>query len=182
MIALILITLSWLTPVGAADAPAAATVVVAPWAETQSRMLNYKGQRQALMGDMRKLREEQMTLKMGSVGMKTKAAELSKKYKEYKEMTEEYNKLLMILRYRFPERLAKETLKTHTPEEVPTLEELEVQLDLDARLNNTLNRARQQYGGAEETKARKPSSVDYPGTSEEIAPSLRELPPVKLSK
>lgn len=152
------------------DAPAAAGATEAgppPWNEVQSRMLVYKGQRQQLMGDMKKLREEQQHLKMGTPAMKAKGEEIVKKYKEYRELTEEYNKLLVILRYRYPERLAKEALKVHKPEEVPSLEELEQQLDLDARLNQTMSRAREQYGtpgaSTEAKSASKPAGAHSDG-------------------
>ncbi|MBX3016887.1 MAG: hypothetical protein KF767_03280 [Bdellovibrionaceae bacterium] len=178
---------------GAAPAAGTATATEAPpWAEVQSRMLVYKGQRQQLMSEMTKLREEQQHLKMGTAAMKAKGQEIVKKYKEYREHTEEYNKLLVQLRYRYPERLAKEALKVHKTEEVPSLEELEQQMDLDARLTQSLSRARQQYGvsapsgAASPVEGRQPSSAtenagQEPASGDE-PPTLRESLPIKVRK
>lgn len=157
-----------------------------PWTEVQMRMLVYKGQRQQLMNDMKALREEQNHLKMGTIEMKNKGIEIVKKYKEYRELTEEYNKLLVQLRYRFPERLAKEALKIHRTEEVPDLDELTTQMDLDARLSISLNRARELYGVPAPT-----GGVDGRGPSSEKSdaekaasesPNLRESLPVEVRK
>lgn len=171
-------------------APAAAVAAPPEWTDVQSRMLVYKGQRQQLMAEMKKLREEQQHLKMGTLAMKAKAEEIVKKYKEYREQTEEYNKLLIQLRYRFPERLAKEALKVHKPEEVPSLEDLEHQIDLDSRLTQSMSRARQQYAlpaptGVTGPEGRQPSSVN-PATPEkdgaDLPPTLREELPIKVKK
>lgn len=173
---------------GGGAAPAASAP---PWSETQSRMLVYKGQRQQLMSEMKKLHEDQQHVKMGTPEMKRMGQEIAKKYKEYREITEEYNKLLTILRYRFPERLAKEALKIHQTEEVPSLEDLEHQMDLDARLTQTLMKAREQYGnpnGITPVDAgRVPSSVapsgpDSTPTDSTTPPTLRDTPPLRLRK
>lgn len=163
------------------EAPAApAATSVAPWAEVQSRMLGYKGQRNQLLATMKKLKEEQAHLPLGSQAMKQKSAEIVKAYKEYKDATEEYNRLLVILKYRYPERLAKEALQVNHAEEVPPLEQLEADLDLDGRLNRGLNKARQQYGSSPSTEGRQPSSVG-PTADEEIK-TIREQDPILLSK
>lgn len=153
-----------------------------PWTEVQTRMLVYKGQRQQLMGEMAKIRAEQRHLKMGTMLMKQKGAELVKLHKEYKELTEEYNKLLAILRYRFPERMAKEVLKVNKPEEVPDLEEFEHQMDLDARLKKTIEKARGQYGSEDAPIEgnRKPSSVEAP--MDESEKTIREDAPILMRK
>lgn len=163
------------------EAPAApAAGSVAPWAEVQSRMLGYKGQRNQLLATMKKLKEEQAHLPLGSQAMKQKSTEIVKAYKEYKDATEEYNRLLVILKYRYPERLAKEALQVNHAEEVPSLEQLEADLDLDGRLNRGLNKARQQYGSSSSQEGRQPSSAG-PAADEEIK-TIREQDPILLSK
>jgi hypothetical protein len=190
-IGFLLLSVLFSTCVFAADAPkpeeAPATAgPAAPWAETQTRMLVYKSQRQQLMGEMKSLRAEQNQLKMGTPDMKNKGIEIVTKYKEYREITEEYNKLLVLLRYRYPERLAKEALKNHKTEEVPELDELTTQMDLDARLSISVNRARSLYSAPASSDAvdsRAPSSV--PTEAEKAAiesPNLRESLPIEIRK
>lgn len=151
-----------------------------PWAEVQARMLVYKGQRQQMISDMKKIVEEKRHLKMGSAAMSEKAKELVTLHKQYKETTEEYNKLLFTLRYRFPERLTKNELKDQHTEEVLPLEQMETQMDLDSRLTQIVERARDQYPDPEKAEGRQPSLIEKPKKIE--TPNVLDAPPILLRK
>ena len=141
--------------------PAAAVEEPKPWLEVQAMVSGLKTKRQQLMQSFTSTAHSKEHMKPNSAEFKAANAELVKIHKELKTVTEDYNKQLIILKYRFPERLAKQDKRSYETFEVPELKELEAQVDLDSRLTQSLKAARGQFGRPAPAAAdgRAPSSV-----------------------
>lgn len=160
-----------------------------PWVNLQNQVLVLKTRRMQLMQNMAALKAK--TKSHSGKGkddprqIKAEVDDLVKTYKEYKEVTEEYNKLLVVLKYRYPERLAKEEEREYKPLEVESLPDLEAQMDIEARLSKVLKKAQSQYNPS--TKEREPAAEkpNLPGAAKEAGPrgnTIREQDPILLSQ
>lgn len=72
-------------------------------------------------------------------------------HKTLQKNIEDYDQARSYLRYRFPEKGLKET-RVYERIELKSLEEMESQLSLDARVKKTLVKVRKQYPGSETKK------------------------------
>lgn len=150
-----------------------------PWVGLQNQVLTLKTRRLQLLQNMTAIREEKSQRKESSAEIKGKVDEMAKIYKEYKEVTEEYNKLLIVLKYRFPERLAKEDERDYKPIEVESLDKMSEQLDIESRLTKVYQKAQSQYGSETE---RKPASTLPSEKKEQGGSTIREQNPLLLNQ
>lgn len=150
-----------------------------PWVGLQNQVLTLKTRRLQLLQNMTAIREEKSQRKESSAEIKGKVDEMAKIYKEYKEVTEEYNKLLIVLKYRFPERLAKEDERDYKPIEVESLDKMSEQLDIESRLTKVYQKAQSQYGSETE---RKPASAPPSEKKEQGGSTIREQNPLLLNQ
>lgn len=159
---------------GAAAAPAEK-----PWVNLQNQVLSLKTKRLQLLQNMSAIREEKSHHKESPSQLKAKMDELVKAYNEYREVTEEYNKLLVILKYRFPERLAKEDAREYKPIEVESLESMTEQLDIEGRLTKVYQKAQSQYGNPSE---RNPASAPKTEKAAPKSSTIREQNPILINQ
>ncbi len=157
-----------------------------PWVNIQNQVLVLKTRRMQLKQNMAALKDHGAhpgrKAKPDSKHIKEEVDSLVKLYKEYKEVTEEYNKLLVVLKYRYPERLAKEEAREYKAVEVESLEALEAQLDIEGRLSKVYKKAQTQYSPPKE---RQPASVEPLMPKKENGPggnTIREQDPILLSQ
>lgn len=129
-----------------------------PWNETLTQVRALKGSRGQALSNLNKVRSDMKGLKEGSPQMKEKLAEYAKLYKAYRAASQEYNQQLAILKYRFPDRLAKEPNRLYQPVEIEDEAELAQKLDLDQRLTNAVTKSREQYAdrSVEKVNAKNP--------------------------
>lgn len=157
------------------------------WVTLQNQVLVLSTRRKQLQQNMEALKDQ--TRHHNGKGkedprhIKAEVDQLVKLYKEYKEVTEEYNKLIVVLKYRFPERLAKDEAREYKPVEVESLEEMEAKMDIEGRLNRAYKKAQSQYSPVKE---RAPSS-EKPNLppSKDASPrekTIREQDPLLLSQ
>lgn len=153
-----------------------------PWVTLQNQVLTLRTRRAQLLQNMAAIKSEKTKNKENSVQVKEKMEELTKLYKEYREVTEEYNKLLVVLKYRFPERLAKDEEREYKPIEIESLEKLEEELNIDSRLTRVYRKAQSQYQTPEQ---RRPAAETVPlgegGPTPERS-TIREQDPLLISK
>lgn len=177
---------------GHGDAKGAVTAAEKPWVNLQNQVLVLKTKRMQLMQNMAAIKEASAAHGGGGRGggthgkqdskhVKEEIDSLVKLYKEYKEVTEEYNKSLVILKYRFPERLAKEDEREYKPMEVESLEALESQMDIETRLSKVYKKAQSQYSAPKDRvpaseKATSPKAEKIEGNT------IREQNPILLSQ
>lgn len=153
---------------------------VTPWNETLTQVRALKAQRGQALSNLNKVRDEMRHLKENSPQMKAKGAEYAKLYKEYREVSQEYNQQLAILKYRFPDRLAKEQNRQYQTVEIESETELAQKLDLDSRLSATMQRSRDQYADRSQEKQRSP--VPSKTLNPEGPQTIREEEAILLSK
>lgn len=153
---------------------------VTPWNETLTQVRALKAKRGQALSNMNKVRDEMRHLKDNTPGMKAKAAEYAKLYNEYREVSQEYNQQLAILKYRFPDRLAKEQNRHYQMVEIESEAELAQKLDLDSRLSNTVHRSREQY--ADRSQEKQKSAVPSKSAVPDGPTTIREEEAILLSK
>lgn len=91
-------------------------------------------------------------------------------YKDMRKLKEEYEKKLIIFKYRFPEKSLKQERKYGTLE-VKSLEQMEQELGIDGRLNRNTKKIRSQYG---ETRSTGLESSSHAGLNDESKESQNE--------
>ncbi len=153
---------------------------VNPWTETLNQVRALKGKRGQALSNLNKVRLDMRGLKEGSLELKAELANYAKLYKEYREISQEYNQQLSILKYRYPDRLAKDQNRQYQTVEIESESELAEKLDLDQRLTNTVTKSRQQYADRSQEKQKTPvPTVKKPP---EGPMTIREEEAILLSK
>lgn len=152
----------------------------APWQETLAQVRALKAQRGQALSNLNKVRQDMRHLKEGSQELKNQLAEYAKLYKEYREISTDYNQQLSILKYRYPDRLAKDQNRQYQTVEIESESELAQKLDLDSRLTNTVNKSRQQY--ADRSQEKQKSAVPSTRKNPEGPVTIREEEAILLSK
>jgi len=72
-------------------------------------------------------------------------------YKEMRKLQEDFEKKMIIYKFRYPERGAKEDRK-YGPIEIKSLEQMEQELGLEGRLNRNIKKMRTQYQSSDSAK------------------------------
>lgn len=97
------------------------------------------------------------------------AGELKKEHRELREMIEDYNRQLSVLKYRFPEKGLKEE-ERYKRIDSASLEEMEKQVGMEGRLKAVTSKVRRQYGGGEPSveapKKKEEAPLEYPKITE----------------
>jgi outer membrane murein-binding lipoprotein Lpp len=150
-----------------------------PWVQVQNRVLTLRTQRMQLLQKMADLRQEKTQTQETPAQVKAKMDELVSLYKEYREATNDYNKQLVVLKYRYPEQLAKEDARDYKQVEVESLEQLEGQLDIEGHLSKVYNKAQSQYRAPQERAPYSPLFPDKRGPGNDT--TIREKDPILLS-
>jgi hypothetical protein len=116
----------------------------APWMDTEFRVQDLYARIKSKQATISKMLEEKNQLKNDSAELKTLISAIVKEHKDLRQMTEDYRKHLSILQYRFPERNAKADRK-YDRIEIKSIEEMELAVGIDGKLNRNLSRMRSQY-------------------------------------
>ncbi|MFN7453712.1 MAG: hypothetical protein ACK5RO_03530 [Pseudobdellovibrionaceae bacterium] len=126
--------------------PAAPPTTVKPWIEIETRVTELSSKIKTKEDGLKGLILSKQTMPDGSAALNTLVDEIIKEHKALNELKEEYNKALNQLRYRFPERAAKD--QTFQKLDSKSLEETEATVGIDGKLNRNMKKARQQFGRA----------------------------------
>lgn len=114
------------------------------WLELNNRVATLKVKIKMRQDTLKKLVEEKQTEKSPQ-----KVAEILKsmmeEHKGLQKEAAEYNKQSSILMYRFPEKSLAGEKRKYERVEVGTLEQLEDQLTLDAKIKKTVSKAQKQF-------------------------------------
>ncbi|MCE3010297.1 MAG: hypothetical protein LW875_06775 [Proteobacteria bacterium] len=123
---------------------AAPTTTVKPWIEVESRVTELSSKIRTKEDGLKALILSKQSMPDGSAALNSLVDEIIKEHKALNELKDEYNKALNQLRYRFPERAAKD--QTFQKLDSKTLEETEATVGIDGKLNRNMKKARQQFG------------------------------------
>lgn len=149
-----------------------------PWVEIENKMALLKSRREVLMAGMNKVREERDAQRPGTPEYKQKQDEYVKTHKDWKQVGEDFNRLLNQLKYRFPERVLKSSRIQTEAMQNKSVEELESELGIDGKLNRMMRKMSTIYG----IKVPEPEAPRAPVERKGIEDSLTEEPQIIIRK
>lgn len=152
-----------------------------PWAELETRIQTLEAKIQSKKQSLKTLIEEKEHLSEKSPHLKKITQEIGRTDRELRELLDEYEKNLTILKYRFPERHAKGGRK-YDRNDTPKVDDLEKAIGLDGKLNKSIKKMRSQYPAPPHLKkASEPERKKI--DSEKPSPgSIEEAPPILMKK
>lgn len=122
-----------------------------PWTEIQNKISQLEAKMEQKRSNINRLIEEKQHVKPDSLRVKEIINLMISEHKELQSLAKEHEKTITILKFRYPERGAKEDRK-YEPTEVKSLEQMEQELGIDGRLTRNMKKLRKQYGEDEESK------------------------------
>lgn len=147
------------------------------WVEIQSRLQTLRAKIAAKDRAVRDLIKEKEHAKDPRRSHEI-VTNMTNEHRELREATEEYDRQLNLLRYRFPEKGLKEQQR-YKRVDVKSLDELEKQVGMEARLKQVTGKVQRQYGdpAADGTAASVPAKPEKKEPADADSESI-VLPPV----
>jgi hypothetical protein len=144
--------------------------VMAPWVEVENKIQELYSKIKSKESIVKELLEEKDHLPNNSPQLQHAVKQVVVEHKELRRLVEEYQKQVSILKYRFPERNAKQ-VRSYERFEVKTIDEMEAALGIDGKLTRNMKKMRRQY---------KPDEV-HPETREPASAPHVKAPPKEQS-
>ncbi len=142
---------------------------LSPWMPIENKIIELEGKIKSKRENITSLIQHKNSLPPNSPELKGLIKEIVKQHKEFREMTEELEKKLTILKYRYPERNSKRK-QVYQRVEVKSVEDMEEVLGVDGKLNRNMKRMRSHFK-PEEKQAAAPESAKQ---QEAVAPVNKE--------
>lgn len=117
---------------------------LAPWVELENKVQELNSKIKSKQNNINTLIEEKNHLANNSSELKNHIKQIVKEHKELQKLVDDYEKNKNILKYRFPERNAKDNRK-YDRIVVQSIEEMEQALGVDGKLNRNLKRMRTHF-------------------------------------
>ncbi len=114
------------------------------WVELENKIQETQSKMRSKQGNINSLIVEKNRLANNTSELKNIIKEIVKEHAELRKLSEEYDKNINLLKYRFPERNAKAD-RTYDRVEVKSIDEMEQSLGVDGKLNRNLKRMRSHY-------------------------------------
>lgn len=165
-----------------AEASTEIVTPVSPWLVAENKVQELSARIKSKRGQIEDLLVAKQQAKDDSAEVKTIVDTLLKEHKELSQLVEEYEKNLNLLKYRFPERSAKNK-REYKKIELQTLDDIENDMGVDGKLSRNLQRMRTHYGTTNPAKKRVPASVNAKKGSQKIPEGSIENPaPIVIKK
>ncbi len=119
-------------------------VTLAPWVEVENKIQELYSKIKSKESTVTHLLEEKDHLPNNSPQLQHAVKEIVSEHKELRRLIEEYQKQVSILKYRFPERNAKQ-VRNYERFEVKSIDEMEQALGIDGKLSRNMKKMRRQY-------------------------------------
>lgn len=152
------------------------------WMEIEAKIQELAAKVKSKNENIEKMIEEKNHFPEHSSELKNLIKEIVKEHVEMEKLSQEYDKQVSILKYRFPERNAKKDRK-YEKLQIKSVEEIEKAVGIDAKLMKAMRRARSQYrkdkNESPEKASETPLSPALDGSKEK---SIEEQGPVLLHK
>ena len=116
-----------------------------PWFHTEAKLSELFARTRYKEEDLNKLIEQKNNLKEGDPKTKFLVDQITAEHKALQNLINEYNKNLSELKYRFPERGMKAD-RSYKKKDLKSIESMEKAVGIDAKLSQSLNKARGQFG------------------------------------
>ncbi len=147
-----------------------AQVHVSPLMEVESKVQELSAKIKSKKAFLQIMLEDKNRLKDNSPALKAKIQDIVKEHAELRRLSEEYEKQLSILKYRFPERNTK-AKKKHEKIEIKSVIEMEQAMTVDGKLNRNMRKLRSQYGSEAMPAAATGESKEVPSVPASKAPA-----------
>ncbi len=118
---------------------------VAPWVEVENKIQELYSKIKSKEATIIQLLEEKDHMPNGSPMLQHTVKEIVREHKELRGLAEDYEKNLNILKYRFPERNAKQE-RSYGKIEVKSIDDMEQALGIDGKLTRNMKKMRTQFG------------------------------------
>lgn len=167
-----------------AHEPAAAEVKTSlpDWVPVETKIQELHSKIKSKEATVLKLIEDKNQLPNKSPKLKAIVDEIVKEHKELQNLIVDYKKNLNILKYRFPERNAKAERKYDRIEE-KSLDEMELAIGIDGKLNRNLKKMRTQFQSETHKKAtQQTATIEAPVKKNKKEKSIDEADAVILQK
>lgn len=152
------------------------------WMEIEAKIQELAAKVKSKNENIEKMIEEKNHFSEHSSELKSLIKEIVKEHADMEKLSQEYDKQVSILKYRFPERNAKKDRK-YEKLQIKSVEEIEKAVGVDAKLMKAMRRARSQYrknkNESPEKASETPLSPALDGNKEK---SIEEQGPVLLHK
>lgn len=152
------------------------------WMEIEAKIQELAAKVKSKNENIEKMIEEKNHFPEHSSELKSLIKEIVKEHADMEKLSQEYDKQVSVLKYRFPERNAKKDRK-YEKLQIKSVEEIEKAVGVDAKLMKAMRRARSQYrkdkNESPEKASETPLSPALDGNKEK---SIEEQGPVLLHK
>jgi hypothetical protein len=156
---------------------------LAPWVEIENKITELDAKIKAKNSNIQHLIEEKNHIDNNSPALQSTVKEIVKEHREMRELVEQYDKNVAMLKYRFPERNAKAG-RTYDRIEVKSVEDMEKAIGVDGKLNRNLRKMRSQFKSEDKStvvqEEHKPAPPSKKAQSKE--PSIEEAHAIILQK
>jgi chromosome segregation ATPase len=155
---------------------------LAPWVELENKITELNARINSKNRNLQELIQSKNQMPNNSPQLRTVVKDLIREHKELQALVDDYQKKVTMLKYRFPERNARDN-RTYQRIEVRSLEEMEQALGVDGKLNRNLQRMRGQFRQqAEAPMPEKNKAERKPAASEAQEPSIENAGSIILQK
>lgn len=160
-----------------------AKTTLAPWVEIENKITELDAKIKAKNSNIQHLIEEKNHIDNNSPALQSTVKEIVKEHREMRELVEEYDKNVAMLKYRFPERNAKAG-RTYDRIEVKSVEDMEKAVGVDGKLNRNLRKMRSQFKSEEKSTVAHEEHKPAPASKkvEPKEPSIEEAHAIILQK
>lgn len=151
-----------------------------PWMEAENKVQELSAKLSSKKSQIQNLLLEKKSVKEDSPQMKVIVTSLLKEHAELTRFTEDYERNLNLLKYRFPERSAKNK-RFYKKIELQSIDDIEEEMGIDGKLSRNMQKMRQHYGVKAPSEKRVPASI---GSGVEKIPegSIENPAPIIIKK
>jgi hypothetical protein len=154
---------------------------MAPWLEVENKIQEYYSKIKSKESIVKELLEEKDHLPNNSPQLQHVVKQVVVEHKEMRRLIEEYQKQVSILKYRFPERNAKNA-RSYERFEVKSIDEMEAAIGIDGKLTRNMKKLRRQYKPEEvQVESRQPATATQVKAPKK-EPSIEEAGSIILQK
>jgi len=153
-----------------------------PWVDLENKLGLLRRKREAQAAALKKLKDEKDLLKNGTDAFKEKHKEFQKTYADWMKTGDDYNKMMNLLKYRYPERVLRKNAGTEESMKAKSIEELELEMGIDGKLNKAIRKVKGQFGDQTLAPVDNNASKSKAGSDPDQGDSIEAEPQIILKK
>lgn len=153
-----------------------------PWVDLENKLGLLRSKREAQAATLKKLKAEKDLLKIGTDAFKEKHKEFQKTYADWMKTGDDYNKMINLLKYRYPERVLRKNTGNEESMKAKSIEELELEMGIDGKLNKAIRKVKGQFGDQTAAPTDNKASKSKAGSDPDEGDSIEAEPQIILKK